>query len=68
LYALRQCVSGDVHCIDLTVTLGGMFENKEELERALSFILCVYLMTLSVIPNTLRPLLAGLVNNYLGRI
>ena len=39
-----------------------------ELERALSFILCVYLMTLSVIPNTLRPLLAGLVNSYLGRI
>lgn len=27
--ALRQCVSGDVHRIDLTGTVGGMFETKE---------------------------------------
>jgi hypothetical protein len=29
LDALRQCVSGDVHRIDLTGTVGGMFETKE---------------------------------------
>jgi hypothetical protein len=29
LVALRQCVSGDVLCIDLTVTIGRMFETKE---------------------------------------
>lgn len=42
--ALRQCVSGNVHCIDLTVILGGMFENKEVRvgKSAVIYFMCLF--------------------------